>query len=135
MKMNIFRPIISLLVIVSFFSCSPKIPKNEPLLKLLSSKEYKDYKNNFFNISSSDQSYDAEYVNKFMQNNKLWNFNNPCDLLKSDLVMKNDTVRIFWQKRCDFEISRHLIENKFHIKPDSLNKIILNELKTKSPEK
>ena len=99
--------------------------RQQKINELVSSEEYSNYRDAVKNISANNVNDDLEYVNNFMKENELWDFYNECDLLKIEKIQSDTRVYNFWKARCDFNIARQEIENKFNIEADSLNKILI----------
>ncbi|MEZ4907333.1 MAG: hypothetical protein R2771_06775 [Saprospiraceae bacterium] len=135
MKKSRFKIAFYLIVISIFFNAclsnkkKIEIDNENKLSELLSSSEYKNYSEALKNLSISGEQGDIEYVNDYMQNNKLWGFYNECDLLSNEDIKSDTRVYKFWESRCKFNIARQELENRFNIEPDSINKIIRSRAK------
>lgn len=88
--------------------------------ELINSKEFTNYFNMFFKLSNPNTKTELPYINKFMQENKLWNFKSVCDLLENDIVKSNQKVYDYWKIRCDFQNAKTTLMSKYGLNKDSL---------------
>jgi len=125
-----FLPIL-ILVLITMFSCKQDKSENAKANKseitgIRDSEEFKEYFKRFFTLSDDNTKIDLPYVNKFMQDNKLFPFKNICDLVDNEIVKSDERILKYWNTRCDFQRTRNGLMRKFQIDGDSI-KVLMEE--------
>ena len=129
MKLNVL--VFSFFIFAFAFSSCQQTKKEDSYDKaiksedeLINSKEFDNYFNLFFKLSNQNTKTELPFINKFMQENKLWKFRNVCELLDNDIVKSNQKVFDYWKIRCDFQNARSTLMTKYGLDGDSL-KIVM----------